>query len=62
MFVPDDIAFCSPPPFTSSNSLIVIVLSVVLVAVVSYSILPVSPKLTISPIPNTDASVTDITV
>ena len=62
MFVPDAIAFCKPCPFTSSNNLIVIVLFVELVAVVSYSILPVSPKLTISPTLNTDASVTDIVV
>ena len=62
MFVPDDIWFCNPPPFTSSNNLIVIVLSLELIEVVSYSILPVSQKLTISPTLNTDSSVTDITV
>ena len=62
MFVPDETAFCNPAPFTSSNNLIVIVLSDVFTAVVSYSILPVSPKLTISPTLNTDSSVTDITV
>ena len=42
--------------------MIVIVLSDVFTVVVSYSKLPVSPKLTISPTPNTDASVTDIIV
>ena len=62
MFVPDETAFCNPAPFTSSSNLTVIVLFDVSLAVVSYSKPPVSPKFTISPIPNTDASVTDISV
>jgi len=40
----------------------VIVLFDVSLAVVSYSKPPVSPKFTMSPIPNTDASVTDMIV
>ena len=62
MLVPDAIVFCKPCPFRSSNNLIFIVLFVESTAVVSYSILPVSPKFTMSPTLNTDASVTDIVV
>ena len=56
--------FCNPAPFGSSFNFITIVseLPLSLTCVTSYSSLFDSPKFTISPTPNTVASVTDIVV